>query len=36
MKVASANCYSFTFNMAGKYEYICTIHQYITGSVTVK
>jgi plastocyanin len=27
--------YSFTFNTAGKYSYFCSIHQYMTGSVTV-
>jgi plastocyanin len=28
--------YSFTFNTPGKYAYICGIHQYMNGSVTVK
>jgi plastocyanin len=28
--------YAFTFNTAGTYSYICSIHQYMTGSVTVK
>lgn len=28
--------YSFTFNTPGKFSYICSIHQYMTGSVTVK
>ena len=28
--------YSFTFNTAGKYAYICSIHQYMSGSVTVQ
>jgi plastocyanin len=28
--------YSFTFNTAGTYDYVCTIHQYMTGSVTVQ
>jgi plastocyanin len=28
--------YSFTFNTAGKYSYICTIHQYMKGTVTVR
>jgi plastocyanin len=28
--------YSFTFNSAGTYNYICTIHQYMKGSITVK
>lgn len=28
--------YSFTFNTAGTYSYICTIHQYMKGAVTVK
>ena len=32
----SGGNYSFTFNTAGKYDYICTIHQYMTGSVTVQ
>jgi plastocyanin len=27
--------YSYTFNTAGKYSYFCSIHQYMTGSVTV-
>jgi plastocyanin len=28
--------YSFTFNTAGTYSYICSIHQYMTGSVVVQ
>ena len=28
--------YSYTFNTVGTYNYICTIHQYMKGSVTVK
>ncbi|MEO8887854.1 MAG: cupredoxin family copper-binding protein [Jatrophihabitantaceae bacterium] len=28
--------YSYTFNKAGSYSYLCTIHQYMTGTVTVK
>jgi plastocyanin len=28
--------YSFTFNKAGAYHYICTIHQYMTGTITVR
>lgn len=28
--------YSYTFNKAGTYDYYCTIHQYMTGSVTAK
>jgi plastocyanin len=28
--------YSFTFNSAGTYNYICSIHQYMKGSITVK
>jgi plastocyanin len=32
----SGGTYSFTFNTAGKYAYICTIHQYMSGSVTVQ
>ena len=34
--LSSGATYSFTFNKAGTYNYICTIHQYMTGSVTVK
>jgi plastocyanin len=34
--LASGGSYSFTFNTAGTYNYICTIHQYMKGSVTVK
>lgn len=32
----SGATYAFTFNTPGKYSYICGIHQYMTGSVTVK
>lgn len=32
----SGGSYSFTFKKAGDYKYICTIHQYMTASVTVK
>lgn len=28
--------FSYTFNKAGTYSYICTIHQYMTASITVK
>ena len=28
--------YSFTFNTAGTYSYICSIHPYMKGTVTVK
>lgn len=35
-KLKSGGMYSFTFNTPGKYAYICSIHQYMTGSVTVK
>lgn len=28
--------YSYTFTKAGTYSYYCTIHQYMTGTVTVK
>jgi plastocyanin len=28
--------YTFTFNTPGKYDYVCTIHQYMTGTVTVQ
>ena len=32
----SGGTYSFTFTKPGVYQYICSIHQYMTGSVTVK
>ena len=32
---SSGQTYSFTFNSAGTYNYICTFHQYMKGSVTV-
>ena len=32
----SGGTYSFTFTKPGTYQYICGIHQYMTGSVTVK
>jgi plastocyanin len=28
--------YSFTFNSAGTYNYICSIHPYMKGAITVK
>jgi len=28
--------FSYTFNKPGEYQYMCSIHQYMTGSVTVK
>ncbi|HSV68008.1 MAG TPA: cupredoxin family copper-binding protein [Mycobacteriales bacterium] len=28
--------YKFTFTKAGTYQYICTIHQFMTGTITVK
>lgn len=34
--LSSGGSYSFTFNTAGTYSYICTIHQYMKGTITVK
>ncbi|MGH8860636.1 MAG: plastocyanin/azurin family copper-binding protein [Jatrophihabitantaceae bacterium] len=34
--MSKGGTYSFTFNTPGKYSYICSIHQYMTGSVTVQ
>jgi plastocyanin len=34
--LANGKTYSFTFNTPGTYNYICTFHQYMKGSVTVK
>ena len=31
--LSSGKTYSYTFNKAGTYNYICTIHQYMTGTV---
>ena len=28
--------YSYTFNTAGSYDYICSIHQYMTGKIIVR
>lgn len=28
--------FSYTFNKAGTYNYLCSIHQYMTGTVTVR
>lgn len=33
--LAPGQTYSFTFNTAGSYSYICTIHPDMTGTVTV-
>jgi plastocyanin len=32
----SGATYSFTFTKPGSYQYLCTFHQYMTGTVTVK
>ncbi|MCW2494792.1 cupredoxin family copper-binding protein [Jatrophihabitans sp.] len=34
--LASGGSYSFKFNTAGTYNYICTIHQYMKATITVK
>jgi plastocyanin len=34
--LTSGGTYSFTFNTPGTYNYICSIHTYMKGSVTVK
>ena len=34
--LSGGGTYSFTFNTAGTYSYICTIHPYMKGTVTVK
>jgi plastocyanin len=34
--LASGGSYSYKFNTAGTYNYICTIHQYMKASITVK
>jgi plastocyanin len=34
--VNKGHTFSYTFNTAGKYNYICTIHQYMKGTITVK
>ncbi|MCW2524818.1 MAG: plastocyanin [Frankiales bacterium] len=31
----SGQTFSFTFTKAGSYPYICSIHQYMTGTITV-
>jgi plastocyanin len=33
---ADGQTYSFTFNTAGTYNYICSIHPFMTGSVVVQ
>lgn len=33
---SSGGSYSFTFNTAGSYDYICSIHPYMKGNVTVR
>ncbi|HEV7192999.1 MAG TPA: cupredoxin family copper-binding protein [Jatrophihabitantaceae bacterium] len=34
--LSSGGTYSFTFNKAGTYSYICSIHQYMTAKVVVQ
>lgn len=34
--LSSGQTYSFRFMTAGTYQYICSIHQYMKGSVTVR
>ena len=34
--LANGQTYSETFNTVGSYSYVCTIHQYMRGTVTVK
>jgi plastocyanin len=34
--LSSGGSYSFTFNKAGTYSYICSIHQYMTAKVIVQ
>ena len=33
--LAAGGSFSYTFNSKGTYDYLCTIHQYMTGTVTV-
>lgn len=33
---ASGGTYAFTFNSTGSYDYICSIHPYMKGNVTVR
>jgi plastocyanin len=34
--VNKGHTFSYTFNSPGTYNYICTIHQYMKGAITVK
>jgi plastocyanin len=34
--LSGGKTYSFTFDKAGTYPYICSIHQYMTATITVK
>jgi plastocyanin len=34
--LSNGKTYSFTFNTPGTYPYICSIHQYMTATITVK
>jgi plastocyanin len=34
--LSNGKTYSYTFKKAGTYNYICTIHQYMTGKIVVK
>ena len=35
-KDLQSGSYAYTFNSAGKYSYLCSLHQYMTGSIIVK
>ena len=34
--LAQGQSYSFTFNQAGSYPYLCSIHPSMTGTITVQ
>jgi plastocyanin len=35
-KDIQSGSYSYVFNTVGKYSYLCSLHQYMTGSIVVK
>ena len=35
-KDIESGSYSYVFNTVGKYSYLCSLHQYMTGSIVVK
>jgi len=35
-KDIESGAYSYVFNTVGKYSYLCSLHQYMTGSIVVK